>query len=192
MQICLINGHPDPDPQRFCHAVADAYEAGAQNAGHDVSRVELGELDIPILTRASDFAEPAGETIQGVQAKITACDHMVLVYPLWLGTLPAKLKVLFEQVARAGFLLEEAGDNSKWPTQKMAGKSARIIVTMGMPGFAYRLFFGAHSVKGLEAGILRMSGFKPVRNSIFGGVGLGLQRRERLLGVARALGERGR
>ena len=186
MQICLINGHPDPDSARFCHAVADAYQDGAESAGHGVERVELGALDVPLLTQAADFGAPASEAIQVVQSAITASEHLVLVYPLWLGTLPAKLKALFEQVARAGFLLDTGGDDSSWPAQKMAGKSARVIVTMGMPGLAYRLFFGSHSVKGLEAGILRISGFKPVRHNIFGGVEMGAHRRERLLRVAGA------
>lgn len=191
MQICLINGHPDPDPARFCHAVADAYQDGADAAGHRVERVELGVLDTPFLTRAADFDAPPPQVIQMVQAKIARCQHLVLIYPLWMGTLPAKLKAFFEQLARGGFLLDASGAENEWPQKKMVGKSARVIVTMGMPGIAYRLVFGSHSVKGLEAGVLRMSGFKPVRDSIFGGVEMGAKRRERLLALARALGERG-
>jgi len=44
---------------------------------------------------------------------------------------------------------------------------------MGMPAFAYRLFFGAHSLKALESGILGMAGVKPVRATLFGMVGAG-------------------
>ena len=188
MQICLINGHPDPDPARFCHAVADAYQRGANGAGHSVDRVELGTVDVPLLTSAADFAGPPPAAIQRVQEQIARCQHLVLIYPLWLGTLPAKLKALFEQLARGGFLLDSAGGDNQWPIKKMAGKSARVIVTMGMPGVAYRLLFGSHSIKGLEAGILRISGFKPVRDSVFGGVETSAKRRDRLLAMAEALG----
>lgn len=33
-RLLLIDGHPDPDPARFGHALADAYAAGAAEAGH--------------------------------------------------------------------------------------------------------------------------------------------------------------
>jgi len=29
----LVNGHPDPSPERFCSALCDAYEDGARKAG---------------------------------------------------------------------------------------------------------------------------------------------------------------
>lgn len=45
---------------------------------------------------------------------------------------------------------------------------ARGVVTMGMPGWIYRWFFGAHSLKSLERNILSFVGIKPVRETIFG------------------------
>ena len=46
--------------------------------------------------------------------------------------------------------------------------AGRIVVTMGMPVFAYRRFFGAHSLKSFERNILKLSGIKPVRESLYG------------------------
>ncbi len=51
------------------------------------------------------------------------------------------------------------------------GKSARIIVTMGMPGFIYKWFMDAGSLKALERGLFGLSGFKPIRHTVLGGVG---------------------
>ena len=31
--ILVVNGHPDPAPERFCAALCDAYEEGAVEAG---------------------------------------------------------------------------------------------------------------------------------------------------------------
>ena len=44
-----------------------------------------------------------------------------------------------------------------------SGKSARIIVTMGMPGSLYRWYFRAHSLHSLQRNILDFIGFRRVR-----------------------------
>ena len=192
MRICLINAHPDPSPERFCHALAQAYQGAAENAGHAVSRFNAGQLEIPFLDSAAAFAQAPPAALTPVREALAGADHLVLIYPLWLGSLPAKAKALLEQVARGGFLLDTGGDSSKWPAQKMKGKSARVIVTMGMPGFAYRLFYGSHSLKGLEAGVLKISGFKPVRDTVLGGVETGPERRAKMLETVARLGSAGR
>ncbi len=187
-QICLINAHPDPAPERFCFALADAYQAAAAQAGHTVSRFNAGDLEIPLLDSATAFEQDPPVALSPVRDALSDADHFVLIYPLWLGSLPAKAKALLEQIARGGFLLDTGGDSSKWPAQKMAGKSARVIVTMGMPSFAYRLFYGSHSLKGLEAGVLKISGFKPVRDTVLGGVEMGAEARAKMLEKVAELG----
>ena len=52
----------------------------------------------------------------------------------------------------------------------LGGRSARIVVTMGMPGLFYRWYFRAHSVKSLERNILKFCGIAPIRLSIVGSV----------------------
>ena len=54
------------------------------------------------------------------------------------------------------------------PKKMLTGKSARIIITMGMPALIYRWYFGAHSLKSLERNILGLCGIKPVRESLIG------------------------
>jgi putative NADPH-quinone reductase len=36
--IAIVDGHPDPDKARFCHALAAAYAEAAQSAGHTLAR----------------------------------------------------------------------------------------------------------------------------------------------------------
>ncbi|WP_304069773.1 NAD(P)H-dependent oxidoreductase [Maricaulis maris] len=191
--ICIINGHPDGEPERFVAALCEAYAHGAVAGGHAVSRIDIAGLPIDFLSSEAEFAVAPGAEIVAAQEAILAADHLVLAYPLWLGTIPARLKAFLEQIGRAGFLLDTGGDSHKWPVRRMRGKSVRIIVTMGMPGFAYRLLFGAHSLKGLEAGIFRMSGFSPVRHTIFGGVGAcGPDGRQAMLDRVERLGRQAR
>jgi putative NADPH-quinone reductase len=51
--ILIIDAHPDPDPGRFVHALADAYAQGAQD--EDVRRLKLSEMDIPVLHRPDEW-----------------------------------------------------------------------------------------------------------------------------------------
>ena len=97
---------------------------------------------------------------------IRTSDHLVIVYPLWLGTMPALLKGFLEQVFRYDFAFEPQ-PNGRF-RKHLTGRSARVVVTMGMPVPAYRWWFGAHSLKSLERNILKFSGIRPVRESLFG------------------------
>jgi len=58
-----------------------------------------------------------------------------------------------EQVARPGFAFGTAKGKGL-PPKLLKGRSARVIVTMGMPALFYRWYYRAHSVKNLERNIL--------------------------------------
>ena len=93
----------------------------------------------------------------------------MIVYPLWMGSMPALLNGFIEQVFRPGFALAPEQKDTEWrPTLK--GKTAYIIVSMGMPAFIYRWFFGAHSLKSLERNILRFVGISPIKQNLIGNV----------------------
>lgn len=169
-RIVIIQGHPDPAGGRFCHALADAYANGAQSAGHEVRIVNIADLEFPLLRTESEFKNSDAPTsIKAVQDDIEWADHLVLVYPLWLGTMPALLKGFLEQAIRPGFAIEFESATA-WK-KLLKGRSARVVVTMGMPAFVYRWFYGAHSLRSLERNILKFCGVSPVRESVIGSVG---------------------
>ena len=58
-RITLIDGHPDPDPGRFVHALADTYAAAALAAGHEVRRIVVAELSFDLLEVA-----PSGRRVR--------------------------------------------------------------------------------------------------------------------------------
>jgi putative NADPH-quinone reductase len=62
-----------------------------------------------------------------------------------------------------------------------------------MPGFAYRWYFGAHSLKSLKRSILSLVGIGPNRHSIIGMIeGMGDAKRTAWLNVMRSLGKKAR
>lgn len=167
-RILIIQGHPDPEGGHYGHALAGAYAKGAREAGHSVESVEVARLNFPVLRTAREFEEGQPvEDIRAGQAAIVRADHLVILFPLWMGGMPALLKAWFEQVFRPGFAAD-AGEAGRMWTKRLTGKSARIIVTMGMPAFVYRWLYRAHSVKSLKRNILHFSGIKPVRCSYIG------------------------
>ncbi len=168
-RILLIDGHPDPDPDHFVHALADAYRDGAEKGGHDIRQVRIADLDFPILRSQKEWKEsPLPPDIAAAQQAISWAEHLVVLYPMWLGDVPALLKGFLEQVARPDFAFRyrEKG----FPEKLLAGRSAHVIVTMGMPAIAYSMVYRAHSLKSLERNILRFVGISPVHHTIVGRV----------------------
>jgi putative NADPH-quinone reductase len=190
-RLLLIQGHPDPEPARFCRALAAAYAEGGASAGHQVRQLDIARLDFPLLRHAQDWKTgrvPAA--LVPAQEAMAWADHWVLIYPLWMGEMPALLKGFLEQVLRPGF----AADPDKGPlgAKPLAGRSARVVVTMGMPALAYRWYFRAHGLKALERNILGMVGISPIRATLVGSVEApGAAGRTRWLGKLRALGAQG-
>jgi putative NADPH-quinone reductase len=189
-RIVLIQGHPTPGGGHFGHALADAYARGAAAAGHELRRISVAELDFPLLRSKQEWDHgPVPPTLVPAQQAIAWADHLVLLYPLWLGTLPASFKGFLEQVLRPGFAIDSRQGRF---AKRLAGRSARVVVTMGMPAFIFRWYFGAHGLKSLERNILKFCGIAPIRETLIGGVeAIGDVRRRRWIARLEALGRAG-
>lgn len=190
-RICLIQGHPSRAQPHFCHALAAAYAQGARAAGHEVREINVADLDFPLLRERAEWEEsPPPAAITRAQQDVAWAEHLVIVYPLWLGALPALLKGFFEQLLRPGFAFRGAVGGG---VQLLRGRSARTIVTMGMPGIVYRLWYRAHTLRAFERNVLRFVGIRPCRHSVVGMVeGLSDLARAEWLAHLRSLGARAR
>jgi putative NADPH-quinone reductase len=192
-RILVILGHPDSRPERLCRALADAYTEGARSAGHEVRLIDVATLDFPILRTMDDFAERSlPVTLEDAAQAIRDAEHIVFVFPLWLGTMPALLKAFLEQVMRPGvaFAYPEAGKGGFAKTL-LKGRSARVVVTMGMPALFYRLWYLGHGIAGMRRNILNFVGISPVRETLFGQVeGAGDAKRRKWAAEMHALGKR--
>lgn len=191
--ILIIQGHPDAGKPHFCHALADAYANGAKAAGHSVRRISVADLCLmPLASRDEWEAQPVPDGVRACQDEIFWARHLVVIYPLWLGDMPALLKAFFEQVARPGFAMPPGGSGSPM-TKLLKGRSARVVVTMGMPSALYWLYFGGHSVRSLRRSLLGFVGISPVRVTLVGMVEAGGERRhQRWLTRVRNLGTKAR
>lgn len=166
-RITIIQGHPDPAGNHLLNAMADAYAEEARSAGHEVRRIEVAQLDFPLLRTQAEFE--TGElpaALMPARDDMRWAEHWLFLFPLWHGTMPASFKGFLEQIFRPGFAM--AYREKGFPKRLLAGRSARIVVTMGMPALLYRWYFGAFGVRGFERSMLGFAGIRPIRESFYG------------------------
>jgi putative NADPH-quinone reductase len=188
-RIVIIDGHPTRGGGPFCHAIADAYALGASEGGHDVRRIVLSEVDFPLLRSRAEWEGEPPLAIAQAQTTIDWAGHLVVIYPLWLGAMPALLKGFLEQTFRPGYSI--GSGSLSGGIGGFAEKTARIVVTMGMPGFESRRFLEAHTVRKRERHLFSLLGVRPVRQTVIRMVAdIGDARRQEWLRAVRALGRR--
>ena len=192
-RILVIQGHPDATLRHLGHALADSYADGAQAGGHEVRRTSVAELDFPLLRSQLAWEEgPVPPGLVQAQEDVRWAEHLVIFFPLWLGDMPALLKGFLEQLARPGFAFKKSEGRTAFSEKGLKGRSARVVVTMGMPALVYRWYFRAHSVKSLERNILGFVGIGPVHETLIGMVGdLKPEDGDKWLNKLRLLGRRG-
>jgi putative NADPH-quinone reductase len=118
-------------------------------------------------------------------------DHLVVLFPIWFGTAPALLKAYFEQVLRPGFAVGKAEVGRPPGPKLLGGRSARLVVSMGMPALVYRLFF-PQGLKLVRQNLLGFGGIAPVRATLIGTVETGGARLGQWIRKMEALGRAAR
>lgn len=165
----IVVGHPQHNT--FCEALGKTYRDAAQAAGHEVSLFVLADMTFdPILHDGNRKTQQLEPDLQAAYTALARCDHLVLVFPLWCGDMPALLKGFIERILQPDLIAREGTENAmNWSI--FENKSARIIMTMGMPVTIYRFWYGGHALKLLVRNILNFIGIRPVRHTLFGMVG---------------------
>ncbi|MEY9199278.1 putative NADPH-quinone reductase [Sinorhizobium fredii] len=188
--IAIVQGHPDPVGHHLLHAMAGAYAVAATAAGHEVRRIDVAKLEFPLLRTQEDFETGVlPPDLQQAREDMRWAEHWVFLFPLWHGTMPALLKGFLEHIFRPGFAMEYR--KRGFPKRLLAGRSARIIVTMGMPVLLYRWYFGAYGVRSFERSMLGFAGIKPIRESFYGLSFADEKKRARWINDIREYGRRG-
>lgn len=121
----------NPDKETYSGQIADRYERAARAAGHEVMRVNIGELQFdPILHKGYKEIQPLEPDLLDLQEKIRAAGHLVFVYPNWWCTMPAIMKGLFDRMWLPGFAFNFDKVTKKL-IQRLTGKTARVIIVAG-------------------------------------------------------------
>lgn len=167
-QILILNGNPKQ--KSLCKSLTESYAQSAIDSGSDVKIVHISELDFDINLKEGLGEEQALEKdLILLQNSIKEASHIVIVSPLWWGSMPAKLKGLFDRAFLPGFACKYESGNPI-PKPLLTGKTARIIVTMDTPVWYFRWILGDPIIKTLKKSILEFCGIKVKNVSRFGPV----------------------
>ncbi len=169
-KILIINGHPDRESFNF--ALAEAYKKGALASNAEVKEIVVRDLNFnPNLQFGYRKRTELEPDLLDAQQKIRWADHLVLVYPVWWGSIPALFKGFFDRVFLPGFAFQKR-ENSVWWDKLLVNKSARIICTLDQPAWYYWLVYRQPSTFAMKKLTLQFTGIKPVRVTTIGPIRL--------------------
>lgn len=169
-KILIINGHPDKESFNF--GLAEAYKKGAMSSWADVQEIVIRDLtfnpNLEFGYRKRTELEP--DLIEA-QQKIKWAEHLVWIYPVWWGSMPALMKGFIDRVFLPGFAFQKR-ENSVWWDKLLTRKSARIISTLDQPAWYYWLVYRQPSNHAMKKLTLQFSGINPVNVTNIGPIRL--------------------
>lgn len=164
-RILMILG--TPKNTSLCTALGEAYAQGARDKGHVVRQLKLGEMTFdPILRGGYEQSQVLEPDLLEAQRQIHWAEHLVFVYPVWWGGIPALLKGFFDRTFLPGFAFKYRNRSQLWD-KLLSGRTADLLVTMDTPPWYFRWIYGAPAHRQMTRTILGFSGIKTRRLSEF-------------------------
>ena len=186
-KILLINGHPNEES--FNSSISASYQKGAFLSGAEIEEVCIRKLNFnPNLQFGYQKRMELEPDLKEAQNKILWAEHIVWIYPVWWGSIPAIMKGFIDRAFLPGYAFEHK-KNSVWWNKLLVGKSSRIICTLDQPNWYYKLIFRQPSHHMMKRTILNFCGIKPVRITALGPVNTSKNdRRQKWLAKVEKLG----
>lgn len=189
--ILIINGHPDHES--YCAALSKAYIKGVKSSSDTIESINLCDLSFnPNLQFGYRKRTELEPDLLAAQSKLKWADHIVWVYPVWWGGVPAILKGFLDRVLLPGFAFKKR-EGSVWWDKYFTGKTSRIICTLDQPPWYYRIFNKSPSHFAMKKLTMNFIGVKSVKITTIGPLRLSKEKfRLRWLEQVETLGKRGR
>jgi NAD(P)H dehydrogenase (quinone) len=169
-KILIINGHPDKES--FNYALSEAYKIGAKKSTAEIQEINIRELNFnPNLQFGYRKRTELEPDLLEAQEKLKWADHLVLVYPIWWGSVPAIMKGFLDRVLLPGFAFNKR-ETSLWWNKCFTGKTARIICTLDQPAWYYKWIYRSPSHNAMKKLTLNYIGVKKVRITTIGPIRL--------------------
>ncbi len=93
----------------FSEALGKAYLRGAESGGHEAKLFVLADMTFdPILRQGYRGLQPLEPDLAAARDAFLACDHVVFVFPLWCGDMPALTKGFIERLIQPDLLAIKA------------------------------------------------------------------------------------
>lgn len=165
---------------------------GSQATGHEVRLIHLSKLKFdPILHKGYLEIQELEEDLKLAQKDILWAQHLVFVYPIWWGSVPALLKGFLDRVLLPGFAFKYKKD-SPWWDRLFKGRTGRLIITTDAPWWWNKFAYGDPAVRMMKKAVLEFCGVKSVKVTQFDEIkNRSREVVERYLSKAYKLGQRG-
>src|ERR1043165_3993142 len=85
-KIAIVVGNPMHDS--YSDALGKAYLRGAESGGHSGTLLPLAGMKFDLLREGYRRLQPLEPDLVAAREALLACNHLVLVFPLWAGDMP--------------------------------------------------------------------------------------------------------
>ncbi|MDA1478334.1 NAD(P)H-dependent oxidoreductase [Bacillus changyiensis] len=166
MQVAILYAHPNPNS--FNGAILQQVTKALEDKQHSYTVIDLYKDQFnPVLVfnekkRRSDLKNDP-ETAE-YREIIKNADHLIFIYPLWWGGVPAILKGFIDRVFVAGEAYTYEG---KLPKGLLKARSASVYYTADAPGWYLRFWRRNADWITVKDNILKFCGVTNVRRFLF-------------------------
>ena len=154
----IVYGHYNENS--FNAAIKDTFIASATQAGHSIDLVDLYKDKFnPVFA-----GEEPGEDVLDHRKRITDCDTIVLIAPIWNFRMPAILEGWIDKVLAPpwAFSFKQLVGNYGYPQGHLKDKKAIIFCTYGSPRLAITTFFLNLPIRRLKRGVFHICGIRDI------------------------------
>ncbi|WP_103070139.1 NAD(P)H-dependent oxidoreductase [Aquimarina sediminis] len=169
-KILIINGHPDKESFNF--GLSESYKKGAQKSNAEIKEINIRELDFnPNLQFGYRKRTELEPDLIKAQETLKWAEHIVWVYPVWWGSVPAIMKGFLDRVLLPGFAFKKR-EGSLWWDTCFKGKTSRVICTLDQPPWFYTLINRCPSHNAMKKLTMNFIGVKSVKITSIGPIRL--------------------
>lgn len=166
-KVLVINANPKS--QSFCKSLANNYASSAA-LKHEVKQIHINEMNFEIsLDKGYEGLAPLEPDLLYFQELVLWSEHIIIVTPVWWGTLPAKFKGLIDRTFLPNFAFKYR-EGKAVPDKLLSGRSSELYITLDTPPLWYKYLQGNAIYKQVKISILDFSGIKNRSTTYFGPV----------------------
>ncbi len=169
-RIFIWVGHPKAGS--LCEGIADAYQAGAEESGAQVRRMNLSDMSFGMnFDGYGENASPLEPDLLAWQDALVWADHVLIVHPYWWGAMPTKAKAVLDRALTPGLGFKYHSKGVRWD-KLLKGKTGDAIITSDTPPLIDTLLYRKPARRVIKNQVLGFCGIKSKHIVQFGSVKL--------------------